>query len=102
MSEQFFTKAQRDFVRNNLRVGSGYIIVKNDDGSTAYTPIYIERESGQVYNPLTGKPLEILLGGNDAEQSVRPTGGILPLFQALSTPEQNLTIEHYPTPPTSG
>lgn len=72
MSEQFFTKAQRDFVRNNLRVGSGYIIVKNDDGSTAYTPIYIERESGQVYNPLTGKPLEILLGGNDAEQSFAP------------------------------
>ncbi len=93
MSEQFFTKAQRDFVRNNLRVGSGYIIVKNDDGSTAYTPIYIERESGQVYNPLTGKPLEILLGGNDAEQGLHPTSETLPDLQALSTAEHSATSQ---------
>ena len=70
MSEQFFTKAQRDFVKNNLRVGSGYIIVKSDEGVTAYAPIYIERESGNVYNPVTGKPMIILLGGDDAEQCV--------------------------------
>lgn len=73
MSEQFFTKAQRDFVRNNLRVGSGYIIVKSDEGITAYAPIYIERESGNVYNPVTGKPMIILLGGDDAEQCVNLT-----------------------------
>lgn len=87
MSEQFFTKAQRDFVRKNLRVGSGYIIVKNDNGSTAYTPIYIERESGQVYNPLTGKPLEILLGGNDAEQCVHtdPPSALVSAADSINT-----------------
>lgn len=73
MSEQFFTKAQRDFVKNNLRVGSGYIIVKSDEGVTAYAPIYIERESGNVYNPVTGKPMIILLGGDDAEQCLHLT-----------------------------
>ncbi|MEW6206681.1 MAG: DUF5131 family protein [Pseudomonadota bacterium] len=36
------------------------------------------------------------------QQSVHPTGGILPLFQALSTPEQNPALGHYPSPPTSG
>ncbi len=72
MSKQFFTKAQRNIIRNDFRVGSGYIIVKSDEGIVAYAPIYIERESGQVYNPVTGKPMEILLGGNDAEQSFAP------------------------------
>jgi len=73
MNEQFFTKAQRNIIRNDFRVGSGYIIVKSDEGIVAYAPIYIERESGQVYNPVTGKPMVILLGGDDAEQSVHLT-----------------------------
>ena len=72
MSKQFFTKAQRNIIRNDFRVGSGYIIVKSDEGIVAYAPIYIERESGQVYNPVTGKPMVILLGGDDAEQSFAP------------------------------
>jgi hypothetical protein len=70
MSKRFFTKAQRNIIRNDFRVGSGYIIVKSDEGIVAYAPIYIERESGQVYNPVTGKPMVILLGGDDAEQCV--------------------------------
>ena len=67
MNIQFFTKAQKKIIRNEFRVGSGYIIVKSDDETVAYLPIYIERESGQVYNPTTGKPLTITLSGNDTE-----------------------------------
>jgi hypothetical protein len=67
MNENFFTKEQRDFVRHNLRVGGGYIIVKSDEGITAFAPVYIDRESGQVYNPVTGNPMIILLGDVDED-----------------------------------
>jgi len=93
MSKQFFTKAQRNIIRNDFRVGSGYIIVKSDEGIVAYAPIYIERESGQVYNPVTGKPMVILLGGDDAEQGLHPTSETLPDLQALSTPEHSATSQ---------
>lgn len=92
MSKQFFTKAQRNIIRNDFRVGSGYIIVKSDNGTVAHAPIYIERESGQVYNPVTGKPMVILLGG-DAEQSMHPTSGSLSVLQAESTPQPLATSQ---------
>ena len=93
MSKQFFTKAQRNIIRNDFRVGSGYIIVKSDEGIVAYAPIYIERESGQVYNPVTGKPMVILLSGDDAEQGLHPTSETLPAQEALSTPEHSATSQ---------
>lgn len=102
MGKQFFTKAQRNIIRNDFRVGSGYIIVKSDDGTVAYAPIYIERESGQVYNPVTGKPMVILLGGDDAEQGLHPTSGSPPDLQAVSTPQPLASSQALSTPPTCG
>lgn len=69
MEKQFFTKAQKDYIRNNFRVGSGFLIAKTDESSVGFSPIYIERESGNVFNPQNGKLFELPLHDNAEPES---------------------------------
>lgn len=61
MSNHFLKDEQVVWMNENLRVGSGFLAVKTDEGEVKYIQIYIDHLSGEIRNPQNGELMFVFL-----------------------------------------
>lgn len=66
--KEFFTQEQVEKI-GKMRVGSGMIIMKTDEGLVSVDLVYIDRETGTVNDWETGKPLVVELHKFDRQHA---------------------------------